>query len=120
MQAVLFGFENFSLAYIDDVIIYSSTFEEHLQHISKVLESLANANLTVKRSKCSWVYFSFDFLGFCIGSGKISIPSIRVSQFQSFARPTTKSQLRSFLGLCNFYSRFIAHFAILVAPLIHC
>ncbi len=100
MQAVLFGFENFSLAYIDDVITYSSTFEEHLQHISKVLERLANANLTVKRSKCSWVCFSSDFLGFCIGSEKISIP-----------------QLRSFLGLCNFYSRFIAHFAILVAPL---
>ncbi len=53
MQSVLFGLEQFSTAYIDDVIIFSATFSEHLVHISEVLERLAQANLTVKKSKCS-------------------------------------------------------------------
>ncbi len=117
MESVLLGLEQFSTAYIDDVIIFSATFSEHLVHISKVLERLAQANLTVKKSKCSWIFYSFDFLGFCVGKGKLSIPAARVTQFANFSRPTTKSQLRSFLGLCNFYARFISNFAHLSSPL---
>ncbi len=52
-----------------------------------------------------------------MGKGKLSIPAARVTQFANFSRPTTKSQLRSFLGLCNFYARFISNFAHLSSPL---
>ena len=117
MQSVLLGVEHFSLAYIDDIVIYSSSFHEHLAHISQVLDRLSKANLTVKKCKCSWCYNTFDFLGFCIGNGKISFPSARVAQFSSLSRPITKYQLRSFLGLCNFYSHFISNFSQIVSPL---
>ncbi len=117
MQSVLLCVEHFSLAYIDNIVIYSSSFHEHLAHISTVLDRLSKAYLTVKMSKCSWCYYTFDFLGFCIGNGKISIPSARVAPFSSLSRPITKSQLRSFLGLCNFYSRFISNFSQIVSPL---
>ncbi len=117
MQRVLLGLESFCLAYIDDIIIYSIKFHDHIGHIHSVLERLAGANLTVKKSKCNWIFSSFEFLGFRVGVGSLSIPSARVSKLKSFLRPTTKSQLRSFLGLCNFYARFVPHFSSLMCPL---
>ncbi len=67
--------------------------------------------LTVKVSKCRWGYHSFEFLGFDIGEGKLSIPQARVLQLQNFVRPKLIAQLRSFIGLANFYSKFIPRFA---------
>ncbi len=107
MQSVLRGLESFSLPYIDDVIIFSTSFTDHLSHITSVLSRLSNAGLTVKQSKCSWCFESFDFLGFHVGHGKISIPSARVSHIKNYILPTTKASLKSFLGLITFYSRFI-------------
>ncbi len=108
MQSVLRCLESFSLPYIDDIIIYSTSFSDHLSHIiTAVLSRLSTAGLTVKQSKCSWCFESFDFLGFHVGRGKLHISSIRVSHFTNYVLPTTKSSLRSFLGFVMFYSRFI-------------
>ncbi len=117
MQEVLRGLEEFSLAYIDDIVIFSASFPDHIKHISSILDRLSQANLTVKKTKCSWFFYTFDFLGFCVGKGKISIPAARVAQLDTFVRPVTKSHLRSFLGLCTFYSRFISNFSHLASPL---
>ncbi len=78
---------------------------------------MKDANLTVKTSKCSWCFTRFDFLGFCVGEGSLSIPAARVGQLRNYVRTSNKSHLRSFLGLCNFYARFIPHFSSIVAPL---
>ncbi len=75
MQTVLRGLEVFSLAYIDDIVIFSQSFSDHISYIIQVLSRLAQANLTVKKSKRSWCFVSFDFLGFCVGAGKLSIPA---------------------------------------------
>ncbi len=107
MQSVLRGLEHFCLPYIDDVIIYSVTFDEHLSHISSVLSRLDHAGLTVKASKCAWCFQSFDFLGFHVGKGKLSIPEAKVAHIRNFIIPSTKSDLRLFLVLITFYSRFI-------------
>ncbi len=107
MQSGLRGLESFSLPYIDDIIIYSTSFSDHLSHITAVLSRLSTAGLMVKQSKCSWCFESFDFLGFHVGRGKLHIPSIRVSHFANYVLPTTKYSLRSFLGFVMFYSRFI-------------
>ncbi len=58
MQAFLRGIESYSLAYIDDVIIFSATFEDHIIHIFSVLSRLSAANLSVKKLKCCWFYSS--------------------------------------------------------------
>ncbi len=73
MQQVLRDLESYSLAYIDDVIIFSATFDDHMTHIFSVLTRLSAANLSVKKSKCCWLYYSsFEFLGFVVGDGKLT------------------------------------------------
>ncbi len=109
MQSVLRGLESFCLPYIDDLVIFSNSFDDHLCHISAVLSRLTFANLTVKQEKCSWAFSSFDFLGFHVGRNRLSIPADKVSSISSYSLPLTKSSLRSFLGLITFYSRFIPH-----------
>lgn len=107
MQTVFRGLEAFCLPYIDDVIIFSISFADHLSHITSVLSRIAGAGLTVKQSKCSWCFRTFDFLGFHVGNGQLSIPEARISHISNYVIPTTKSSLKSFLGLITFYSRFI-------------
>lgn len=111
MQSVLRGLESHSLPYIDDVIIFSISFADHLKHVSSVLSRLASAGLTVKKSKCLWCFKSFEFLGFQVGNGRLSIPQARVHHISTYVIPKTKSALRSFLGLIAFYSRFIPSLA---------
>ncbi len=111
MQTVLRGLETCSLPYIDDIIIFSSSFDNHLSHLTSVLSRLSHAGLTVKQSKCCWCFKSFDFLGFHVGNGQLSIPEARVSHISSYIIPSTKSDLKSFLGLITFYSRFVPNLA---------
>ncbi len=111
MQQVLRGLESYSLAYIDDVIIFSATFDDHITHIFSVLGRLSAANLSVKQSKCCWLYSSFEFLGFVVGDGKLSISEAKVQHIKNYLPPKTKTDLRAFLGLVTFYSRFIPSFA---------
>ncbi len=111
MQEVLRGLEEYSSAYIDEIVIFSSNWKDHLYHIDSVLARLSVHGLTGKVSKCRWGYHSFEFLGFDISEGKLIIPQARVLQLQNFVRPKSIAQLRSFLGLANFYSKFIPRFA---------
>ncbi len=111
MQQVLRGLDHYSLPYIDDIVIYSSGFEEHIHHVASVLLRLSSANLTVKKSKCSWCFSTFDFLGFHVGEGMISIPQARITQFSQYKIPTTRTSLKSFLGLVTFYSKFVPQLA---------
>ncbi len=111
MQRVLAGCEQFALPYIDDLIIYSSSFHEHITHITATLQRLADTGLTMKKSKCSWFYTAFEFLGFIVGQGGIAIPQARMEFMAEYKIPKTKPQLRAFPGLVNFYSKFIPSFA---------
>ncbi len=110
MQQVLRGLESYSLAYIDDVIIFSATFDDHITHIFSVAR-LSAANLSVKKSKCCWLYSSFEFLGFVVGDGKLTISDAKVAHIRNYLPPKTKTDLRAFLGLASFYSRFIPSFS---------
>ncbi len=103
--------EAFSSPYIDDIIVYSSDWSCHMFHIAQVLSRLQSHGLTIKISKCLWGCRQFEFLGLIVGNGKLSIPESRVDKFKSFVMPKTKKQLQSFLGMCNYYRKFIPSFA---------
>jgi len=119
MQQVLSDLNEFCEPYIDDVVIYSGCWKDHLSHIDQVLTRLKAHGLTIKPAKCLWGATKFEFLGYIVGEGKQSIPPVRVEQFRNFVRPKTKRQLRSFLGLCGYFRKFLPVFSDMSAHLTH-
>ncbi|GFU97818.1 retrovirus-related Pol polyprotein from transposon 297 [Trichonephila clavipes] len=97
-------------SYIDDVAIYSTTWDEHLDHIAKVFMSLQEVGLKVNLKKCAFGRTSVKFLGHIVGSGKYSLDPEKVEMRGKPSRPTTKGEARSFLGLTSYYRDYIPNF----------
>ena len=106
-----------SSTYIDDVLVYSSSWKEHLKHLRDVLEALRKAGLTAKPDKCVWGAQSLEYLGHEVGNGVVSVPEARVKALRDFARPINKKGLRAFLGTAGYYRRFIPGFSQRAGPL---
>ena len=117
MDIILSPHTNYSASYIDDTIVFSDTWEEHLQHLSQVIEAFRKANMTLKLKKCHFAKDSVQFLGHRIGNGILTIPEIKIAPILSIPEPNTKSKLRSFLGMCGFYRQYIPNFATISYPL---
>jgi hypothetical protein len=117
MRKVLQGAEEYADAYIDDIVIYSETFKQHYGHLRDVLERLRKAGLTAKPSKCSVGDCQSRYLGYIIGNGQIKPEAAKIKAVAEFPRPVTKKDVRSFLGLCGYYRRFVALFADVAEPL---
>ena len=117
MKMILEGLEEFSDAFIDDVIIFSGNFPEHVEHLRCVLQSFRNARITAKPSKTLLGYHEIEFLAHIVGNGKIQPTEDKIEGINKIAPPATKKQVRSFIGTINFYRRFIPHFAEIATPL---
>ena len=117
MKEVLQGLDEFTDSYIDDIIIFSGAWSRHLCHIEQVFQALRKAVLTAKPSKCSLGNTTVEFLGHTVGDGEIRPTEEKVVAIRNFPRPTTKTKLRSFLGLVGFYHKFVPQFTQMVANL---
>ena len=111
MDQVLLNDGDKSVVYIDDIGVFSSSWEEHCEHIRVVLSRLQEAGLTANTSKCSWAQTHCEFLGHLVGEGMVSPAQLKVQAVQDFARPLTKKNVRQFLGLAGYYRRFIPDYA---------
>ena len=111
MDQVLVNMMDFARAYIDDVVVYSESWEEHLRHLQTVLERFREVGLTAKPSKCEWAAASFTYLGHVVGRGQVRPEEGKVKAARDFARPITKTDIRSFLGLTTYYRNFVDHYA---------
>ena len=117
VDKILNGLNDFAGAYIDDVIVFSRSWSEHLQHLETVLRKIQQAGLTIKRKKCQFAMAECGYLGHVIGSGKVRPEVAKIQAVKNFEQPTSKTRVRSFLGLTGYYRKFIPDYATLGAPL---
>ena len=103
MQRVLANHRTFATAYMDDVVVFSKTWEEHLVHVDEVLQALDKAGLTAYPTKCRWEGRAVEFLGHWMGAGNMSVPKHRCEAMVKYERPSTKKGLRAFIGSIGFY-----------------
>ena len=104
-------------AYIDDVLVASTDPDDHLKHLTELFQRLAHSGLVINLDKCTFGASSLQFLGHIIQSDGIRPVPEKVSAIQDFPAPTCVRQLKRFLGLVNFYRRFIPDCAAILKPL---
>lgn len=114
---VLSSCKQFADSYMDDIIIHSDNWQDHLIHIESVLQELRRACLTAKPSKCKLGFQKLEFLAHIVGNGEIRISHSRIEAMMNTNRPRTKRQVRQLLGKIGFFRRFIPNFAELTACL---
>ena len=107
----------FTIAYLDNIIIFSKTPQEHLSHICMVFEKLRSANLSMKKSKCSFFSKEIQYLAHILSTTGIQPLPAKTHAIQHMRPPTTPKQVRAFLGLVGYYRKFIKGFAKIAKPL---
>ncbi|XP_067309059.1 uncharacterized protein [Pseudorasbora parva] len=115
----IFGDQRFQslLLYLDDIVIFSGSFEQHLQRLEMVLRRLQQNNLKLKFQKCHFFQKEVRYLGHIISSHGVSTDPEKISAVANWKRPSNLMELRSFLGFASYYRRFVEGFARLAAPL---
>lgn len=116
MNRVVAGLEGCAV-YLDDVVTYSDTWEEHLSCIRSFFERLRAAKLTVNLAKCEFARATVVYLGKVVGQGQVCPVRAKVQAIDAFPPPTSKKELMRFLGMVGYYRSFCANFSTVVAPL---
>ncbi|WVZ50239.1 hypothetical protein U9M48_001513 [Paspalum notatum var. saurae] len=109
--------DKFVVIFIDDILIYSKTEEEHEEHLRLVLQKLREHKLYAKFSKCDFWIEEVKFLGHVISNGGIAVDQSKVSEVQNWKIPEDVKDIRSFLGLAGYYRRFIEGFSKIAKPM---
>lgn len=108
--------QRFVLVYIDDILIYSETWEEHLMHLKMVLQKLRENQDYCRKWKCHFGQKYVEYLGHIIEDGKIKVDPNKTKALKTWPRPLNVSDVRSFLGFCNYFRRFIHGYSSLAKP----
>ena len=107
----------FIIVFFDDILIYSQSFSDHLEHLQIALQTLADNSFVLKLSKCSFATQQVDYLGHLVSVKGVERVPEKVIAVQQWPTPNSTRALRGFLGLSGFYRRFIRGYATLAAPL---
>ena len=116
MENILRGIPSVSV-YIDDILITGKTSDEHLHNLEAVLSRLEEVGVRLKRSKCAFMLPSVEYLGHCISERGLQPTGKKVKAIQSAPAPTNLTQLKSFLGLINYYCKFLPNLSDTLSPL---
>ena len=108
----------FCTAYIDDILIYSNTLEEHREHVRTILQALQKAGLHLDIRKCEFEVNEVTYLGMIISDSGVKMDPTKIHAITSWQPPSNLKDIQGFLGFANFYRRFIRGFSRLVRPLV--
>ena len=109
--------DKFVVVYLDDILIYSKTWEDHKLHIAEVLDRLRTHQLYAKISKCEFGKPRVEFLGHVVSENGVEVDAKKVEAIQSWPVLQDMHDLRAFLGLANYYRRFVENYSKLTLPL---
>lgn len=111
---------NCCLVYLDDIIIFGSSLQHHIDNLNKVLQRLAQANLKIQFDKCEFLQKQCEFLGHIVTQDGIKPNPNKIEKILNWPIPKTTTQIKGFLGLLGYYRKFIRDFAKLTKPLTRC
>ncbi|XP_071718803.1 uncharacterized mitochondrial protein AtMg00860-like [Rutidosis leptorrhynchoides] len=109
--------DKFVIVFIDDILVFSKSKEEHENHLLVVLETLRSKKLFAKFSKCEFWLQRVAFLGHVVSAEGIMMDPVKVEAITNWSRPTSVVEVRSFLGLAGYYRRFVEGFSTIALPL---
>ena len=109
--------DTFVIVFIDDILVYSRSEEEHAEHLRIVLQTLRDNQLYAKFSKCEFWLEEVVFLGHVISAKGVYVDPKKIEAILSWNPPTSVHEVRSFLGLAGYYRRFVQNFSIIASPL---
>lgn len=105
------------LCYLDDILIYSQTFDKHLEHLQEVFQRLKDANLKLHPEKCRFGLSKILYLGHILSPKGMEVDKSKIDVIETYPRPTSQKEIRAFLGLAGYYRKFIQGFSIIANPL---
>ena len=103
--------DNFLLVYLDDILIYSDSFEQHQAHVRTVLDTLRRAQFYCKLSKCEFGLEEINFVGYTVSHNQIAMQAQKLEALRAWPVPTSVTRLQGFLGFVNYYRRFVRNFS---------
>ena len=109
--------DNFVIVFIDDILIYSNTEEDHAEHLRITLEILRKEKLYAKISKCEFWLREVQFLGHVVNHEEIKVDPTKIEAIMNWERPKTPTEVRSLMGLAGYYRRFVQDFSKIATPL---
>ena len=117
ISKVLKGLHSFTMAYLDDIIIFSKDEEEHLEHLRIIFQHLKEAGLKLKRSKCDFIKRHIQYLGHLISQDGIQPLPEKLESIRDMPAPRNPKEIKQFLGLAGYYCKFVPRFSDLSRPL---
>ena len=118
MNIVLQGCEDFAIAYLDDILIFSKTHQEHLKHLQVVFNKLREHGLKLKLKKCAFFQEETEYLGYIISKDGVKPDPKKVEVIRKLPEPKTVKEIRGFIGMCSYYRKLVPNFSKIAEPLI--
>ncbi|HEY9845636.1 MAG TPA: retropepsin-like aspartic protease/reverse transcriptase, partial [Candidatus Caenarcaniphilales bacterium] len=116
-DTIRYALDIFAMAYLDDILIYSETLQEHIGHVRQVLQSLAERRLFLKPEKCTFHAREVEFLGYIIGTNGMRIDPAKIRSLQDWPTPTNLKEVLGFLGFSNYNRIFVEKYSEKARPL---